>query len=142
MSGLAGLLAGRHAAGVYRWHAGFDVADVRHTVEHAGWGFACVDGWTHQDKAGFLTEVGKALAFPEWYGENFDALVDCLRDVSGPEGAGTVLLWDGWGPFAREDRHAFDVAVDVLAGRAVEQPAFVTLLRGDGPELDVASLDG
>lgn len=141
MSGLAGALAGHHPAGVYRWHAAFAVADVRHTVEHAGWRFAAVDGWTHQDKAAFLTAIGTALDFPDWYGVNFDALADCLRDISGPDGAGTVLLWDGWGPLANDDRHAFDVAVDVLAGRSGDQPPFVVLLRGEGPETTIPALD-
>jgi hypothetical protein len=141
MSGLAGVLAGHQPAGVYRWHAAFPPAEVRHTVEHAGWRFAVVDGWTHQDKAAFLTAIGAALDFPEWYGENFDALVDCLRDVSGSDGAGTVLLWEGWGPLAREDRRAFDIAVDVLTGRCGDRPPFVVLLRGDGPDTTVPSLD-
>ena len=33
MSGLAAVLAGHEPAGVYRWHAAFDVPEVRHTVE-------------------------------------------------------------------------------------------------------------
>jgi RNAse (barnase) inhibitor barstar len=138
MSGLAGILAGHHGAGGYRWHAAFDVADVRHTVEHAGWRFGHVDGWVHQDRAGFLADVGTALSFPAWYGENFDALTDCLRDLDGR----TVLLWDGWGTLARGDRSAFDTAVDVLSSRATspEQP-FVALLRGEGPDIEVTSLD-
>jgi RNAse (barnase) inhibitor barstar len=139
MSGLAGILAGHHPAGVYRWHAAFPVEDVRHTVEHAGWQFGYVDGWVHQDKAGLLAGVGAALAFPDWYGQNFDAMTDCLRDLK----ERTVLLWDGWGTLARDDQRAFDIAVDVLGGRSKgEGEAFVALLRGEGPEVDVASLDG
>lgn len=139
MSGLAGLLAGHHAAGVYRWHAAFAPSDVQHSVEHAGWGFGHVDGWTHQGKAAVLDAVGKALGFPEWYGANLDALADCLRDLGAP----TVLLWDGWGPLAREDRAAFDAVVDVFEARVADRgPAFSVLLRGDGPEVAVPSLDG
>ena len=37
-------------------------------------------------------------------------MVDCLRDVAKP----TVVLWDGWGPLAREDEQAFKVALDVV----------------------------
>lgn len=143
MSGLAGVLAGRHEPGVHEWHAAFPVENVRHSVEHAGWRFAHVDGWTHQDKAGFLEAVAEALDFPDWFGQNFDALADCLSDVSGPQGAGTVLLWDGWGALAREDRQAFDVALDVLRERAEDRhgAAFTVLLRGEGPAIDIPSLD-
>jgi RNAse (barnase) inhibitor barstar len=139
MSGLAGLLAGHHRPGVYQWHQAFPVETVRHTVEHAGWRFAAVDGWTHQDKIAFLECMREAFEFPDEYGDNFDALVDCLRDVDADKG--TVLLWDGWGPLAREDRHAFEVAVDVLNGRTQDEPKFAVLLRGEGPDIDVPALD-
>ncbi len=144
MSGLAALLAGRANPGIYRWHGGFDVADVRHTVEHAGWHFAYFDGWHGESKAEFLTGVGEALDFPDYYGQNFDALGDCLADVVAGDSEGLVLLWDGWGPFARADDQAFSVALSVLGTRvnADRGGPFAVLLRGDGPDVSgVPSLD-
>ena len=143
MSGLAALLAGHQEPGLYAWHGAFDVADVRHTVEHAGWGFAHVDGLHDQTKDEFLAAVGQALAFPDHYGRNFDALADCLSDV-GAHVDGTVLLWDGWGAFARTDPQAFSVALSVLGTRvnAERGTPFAVLLRGDGPHVPgLASLD-
>lgn len=142
MSGLAALLAGHRPPGLYRWHSGFDVEDVRHAVEHAGWRFAYVDGLRAQTKAEFLAEVGRALDFPDWYGQNFDALADCLTDVDG--GDGTVLLWDGWGALARDDPQAFSVALSVLGTRvnADRGGPFAVLLRGEGPDVPgVPTLD-
>ena len=144
MSGLAGILAGRTAPGIFRWHGAFDAADVRHTVEHAGWRFAHYDGWGAESKAEFLTGIGEALAFPGHYGHNFDALADCLQDVVAGDSAGTVLLWDGWGPFARADERAFSVALSVLGTRvnAERGGPFAVLLRGEGPDTaGVPSLD-
>lgn len=144
MSGLAAVLAGRHEPGIHRWHGAGAVADVRHAVEHAGWGFGHVDGWTVADtKTGFLEAVGKTLGFPEWYGRNFDALADCLHDV----GAGTdgvVLLWDGWATLARSDERAFNVALSVLGSRVAADRGvpFTVLLRGEGPVVPgITSLD-
>ncbi len=57
---------------------------------------------------------------------------------------GWLLLWDGWGPLAREDERAFSVALSVLGGRvnADRGGPFVVVLRGDGPEVPgVPSLD-
>jgi hypothetical protein len=141
MSGLAGLLAGHSPAGIYRWHGAFDVADVRHAVEHAGKRFGHVDGWTAQSKAEFLAAVGEALDLPDYYGQNFDALEECLRSVGRDTGA--VLLWDGWSTLARTDARAFGIAMDILGSRAAAG-SFSVLLRGDGPDEDlaeVASLD-
>ena len=142
MSGLAALLAGRSKPGIYTWHSGFEVEDVRHTVEHAGWTFAYVDGLKAQTKQEFLTQIGEALRFPEWYGKNFDALADCLTDVD--SGNGTVVLWDGWGAFARAEPRAFSVALSVLGTRvnADRGGPFSVLLRGEGPDVaGVPSLD-
>ena len=149
MSGLAAVLAGRHEAGVFRWHGAFHVEDVRHTVEHVGWRFAYLDGWKAEDRQAFLDAIGDAFGFPDSYDRNFDALLDHLRDVGGyPEdpdhSPGTVLLWDGWGPFAHADEKAFSAALSVLTQRADEPEAgrFTVLLRGEGPNLeDVPSLD-
>jgi RNAse (barnase) inhibitor barstar len=138
VSGLAGLLAGHVDPGVYTWHAAFDEADVRRTVEHAGARLGYLDGWSQPGRAAFLAGVGQALAFPDWYGQNLDALADCLDDLDGA----VVLLWDGWGTLAREDRESFDLVLEIFAGRArTVPPPFSVLLRGAGPETDLPALD-
>ncbi len=43
-------------------------------------------------------------ASPTTTASNFDALADCLQRRRRGDGDGTVLLWDGWGPFARARR--------------------------------------
>jgi RNAse (barnase) inhibitor barstar len=142
LSGLAAILAGRRKPGIYRWVSALDVADVRRAVEHANWGFASLDTWQIEDKKAFLGAAQDALGFPDDFGHNFDALADSLNDVTHPDGEGVLVLWDGWGPFARADRKAFDVAVDVLSVRARSSRfgAFAVLMRGPGPEIDVPEI--
>lgn len=129
MSGLAAVLAGRHAPGVHRWESALEVDDVRTAVEHAGWVFAYVDGAALETRAEVLRVLGETLAFPEHYGHNLDALNDCLRDLAGP----TVLLWEAWGGFARAEARQFGAVFDVLAGRGSDDPPLEVLLRGPGP---------
>lgn len=139
MSGLAAVLAGRTTGNLHQWHGNLEVADVAHAVEHAGWKFAHVDGWKATTKPEVLTAFGDALSFPEWYGANFDALHDCLYAV----GDDTLLLWDGWGTFARDDERAFSIMADLLSEPTRGAGRFVVLLRGEGPELPtgITSLD-
>lgn len=135
MSGLAGILAGHEPPGIYRWQSAFDAADVRHAVEHADWGFGFVDGWTAAGtKAELLAAVGETLGFPDYYGQNFDALADCLHDVGGGTD-GVLLLWDGWSTLARADEKSFSIALSVLGSRvhADRGVPFSVLLRGNGP---------
>ena len=138
MSGLASILAGRRTPGLYAWHAAYDADEVRHTVEHAGWTFGHVDGWVTGSEAELHAALAATFGFPDWYGGNLDALWDCLVTcVTGP----TVLLWDGWGPLARADPDRFARLLRVFRDRTAEAPPFAVLLRGEGPDIDVPSLD-
>lgn len=142
MSGLAALLAGRTRPDVYLWHNASHVPDVAHAVEHAGWRFVHLDGWTIEDKPSFLKAIGSAFELEDDLGESFDALSDALGDVTANGHHGIVLLWDGWSPLARADEQAFNVAVSVLGGRvnADRGDKLAVLLRGDGPTVDLPQL--
>ena len=141
MSGLAALLAGHTKPDLYRWHNAAHVEDVAHAVDHAGWRFAYLDGWTVEEKESFLKQVTAALDLAEG-GDSFDALSDALEGVHADGREGTVLLWDGWSPLARADEQAFHVALSVLGGRvnAERGDTFAVLLRGDGPPSDLPEL--
>lgn len=144
MSGLAALLAGHRPPGILRWRGAFDTDTVRHAVEQADWRFVHLDGWHGvESKDALLRALGEAFGFPEHYGHNYDALADCLHDAVPGDREGTVLLWDGWGPFARADPRAFSVALTVLGGRVAADRGgrFAVLLRGEGPDVELELLD-
>jgi len=44
------------------------------------------------DKAALLENMASALGFPEWFGQNWDALEDCLTDLSWRDATGHVLI--------------------------------------------------
>ena len=46
------------------------------------------------EKSRLLQNIAAALRFPEWFGNNWDALEDCLSDLSWHDAAGHVLLFD------------------------------------------------
>ena len=52
---------------------------------------ACVND--RKEFHGLLAEV---LSFPEWYGNNLDALYDCLTDICQP----THLILENWDPLS------------------------------------------
>lgn len=63
--------------------------------------------------ADVLQAIGKALAFPGWYGANFDALVDCLADPAWLPAEPHILFsgLDGLHHAAPED---FETLLEVL----------------------------
>jgi len=142
MSGLAALLAGHNKPDIYVWRNASQVHDVQHAVEHAGWTFVYLDGWTVEDKAAFLKAAAAAFDFPADFGDNFDALSDALGDVTAGDHEGVVVLWDGWAPLARADEQAFSVSLSCLGGRvnADRGGKFAVLLRGEGPPIDLPEL--
>lgn len=49
---------------------------------------AVIDGRTCRTRAAFFEETARALDFPGYFGRNWDALTDCLRDA----GAVTLIV--------------------------------------------------
>lgn len=47
------------------------------------------------DKETLLRNFAAALGFPAWFGHNWDALEDCLGDLSWSDAPGHVLLIEG-----------------------------------------------
>lgn len=133
MSGLAALLAGHTPPGVYQWHSAAHVPDVQHAVEHAGWSFRHLDGWTIEDRQTFVKALSAAFDAPD--ADSLDGV-----ELSADGGTGTVLLWDGWSPLARHDQAAFDDALSLFKERTQGDDAFAVILRGEGPDLDLEEL--
>jgi hypothetical protein len=65
------------------------------------------------DKVQLLKNIASALGFPDWFGHNWDALEDCLTDLSWRDAPGTVLLIES--PRAGDD---LGVLVDILRSSA------------------------
>ena len=67
------------------------------------------------DKEALLERLAAALVFPAWFGGNWDALEDCLADLSWRAGEGHVLLIGGHGELPADD---LEVLFDVLRAAA------------------------
>ncbi len=71
------------------------------------------------DKDDALARIARALEFPEWFGGNWDALADCLSDMSWRPADGYVLLLEHveqWRTQAPED---FDTTIDIFNEAAI-----------------------
>jgi len=69
-------------------------------------------------KDALFDRFAAALAFPEWFGANWDALQDCLSDLSWREGRGQLLVIDGFEALQAASPDDCDVLLDVLAESA------------------------
>ena len=107
------LLKDKDKAGVYL--AGPDTRLIVEAAHAAGLALWRVDIGHVHDKKDFTALVAKALAFPEWFGGNWDAFEDCLGDLSWHPAPGYVLLLEHGKHFGAGHKQEFVTAVEVLA---------------------------
>ena len=95
------------------------------------------------NKATLLLRIAVAMEFPTTSSRNWDALSDCLRDLTWMPAGGYVLLFEGAGELHHEDEEDFDTLVSILdeanqAWKAREVPfwAFLALRERDFVELE------
>lgn len=81
-------------AGVYHLPhtTGGNYSDLISAAEHCGYVIFRIDLSRARDKQGLLDAIGKNMAFPDWYGGNWDALADCLGDLGWRPAEGYLVL--------------------------------------------------
>ena len=65
-------------------------------------------------KSAILDEFAAALALPGWFGRNWDALLDALRDLTNDDGRPIELVWDHVRALRDVDRHTFATVLEIL----------------------------
>lgn len=70
----------------------YEVGELQRWAERAGHEFVLAECSDCVDKHSVLTAIGRAFAFPQWYGANLDALYDCLTDVPDRGRSGWVVV--------------------------------------------------
>ncbi|WP_300453465.1 barstar family protein [Accumulibacter sp.] len=131
------LLGDARLAGVYHLPESGRLA-VRQAAEAVGLACFEIDFHDAQRIDVALAELASALDFPAWYGNNFDALKDCLTDFSWCEAAGYVLIVAHAENLHAKAPAAFQLLNQVFAAaigewQAQEVPLWVFYdLRADG----------
>lgn len=87
------VLGNAEKAGVYHLPQ-MDPAPLMQAAEEIGFAVFRIDLSHATNKDQLLTAIGKAMAFPDWFGHNFDALADCLNDLAWRPADGYFVLLD------------------------------------------------
>ena len=67
------------------------------------------------DREALLDALAGALVFPEWFGHNWDALADCLGDLSWLEAPGYLLVVEDARQFHGQSPATWNIAAEILA---------------------------
>ncbi|MDG6347341.1 barstar family protein [Luteimonas sp. 8-5] len=69
-------------------------------------------GCSERDEA--LERIGAALKFPSWFGRNWDALADCLADMSWWPAAGYLVLIEHPDAWREAEPESFDTLLEII----------------------------
>lgn len=93
-------------------------ADLEGAVAKAGLAYVRLDAQAARTRSAMLGAISRALSFPSWFGRNWDALEDCLTDLSWLDGGGLVLVVEGFGTYAEADPDGFAILLDIFKSSA------------------------
>lgn len=110
---LTALLADCNRAGVRPLPPG---SAERISAAAAALGFSCarLDLGACTDKRDLLELIATGLEFPDWFGRNWDALADCMDDLSWRAAPGHVVLLARAGAFREHHGEDFETLLQIL----------------------------
>jgi RNAse (barnase) inhibitor barstar len=117
LGGLGPLLAGQAKPGVYRWTIPGSTrrSDVEGAAREAGWRLFWLAGQSVTEKDELLDLCADGFGFPDWFGHNWDALGDCLTDLTWVETeSGFLVVYAGWQALAQESPEDFGTALQIF----------------------------
>jgi len=111
------ILCDTDRAGVYRAPKR-DMAALLAAAKICGFAIHRIDLSAVRDKTTLMERLAAALKFPDWFGHNWDALADCLSDLSWLPAGGHVLLLEHCDDLHAAHTENFVTALQVFAAAA------------------------
>lgn len=124
-------------SGVYRYAGRVGNGALQRWAHARGWRAWLLRGDDITDKRTFLDASARALCFPAYFGHNWDAFDECIRDLAGQRAAGYLLVIDAPRAFAVGAPADWQTALQILAEAAAfwqaqGSPFYVLLRRTAG----------
>lgn len=116
MESMSVALGNSKQCGVF--HLASEPYEAEREAKTAGLAVIRMDIGHAHDKMEFLDHIAKGLKFPAHFGKNWDALNDCLCDLSWIDAKGFVLIFEKSKHFGAGHKHDFEAAVEVLRATA------------------------
>jgi len=97
------------------------------------------------DRKAFFGRCAAALALPDYFGHNWDALHECLLDLAGGGAPGVVVHWRRGAALARRAPEDVRTALEILQEAATYWGGrgrifLVVVERGSAPGVDLPAL--
>lgn len=109
MSNLCSRLRNASEAGVYHLNCPLD--DLLDSADVNGFAVFVADLPQGASKGQVLAELARVIKAPDWFGHNWDALIDSLCDLSWHSAPGYILLLRGDAPAEEALNEIFEAVV-------------------------------
>jgi RNAse (barnase) inhibitor barstar len=103
-------------AGVHAWSG--SVETLKHAATHAHLKLSTIDLHKAKDRATLFAELDRALALPDHFGHNWDALADVLEDRDWLGKSGRTLVFTGSTAYRKEHPTDWATLEDIFAEAA------------------------
>ena len=132
--------------GVYFVGGNPEAKSLQKLAKSAGYAFFHVDGKNITRKEQLLNHAATAMHFPKTFGQNWDALEECLTDLEWVDGDGYVIYYDHIDGLLAAHPDQFETLVEILRD-AVESwkedgEAMIAVLSGAKAPKGVSKLKG
>ena len=139
MKSSLGTLLDSGESGLFLLEGDVDANVVRLQSLARGYDYIWLDANAVSDKSDFLQQAKTAFHLPDYFGENWDALTDCLMDLSWLPGPRWVVLVRGLERLFGLDPQSYQTIFEILDEARTfweeqEQPFIVLLGEDCGPE--------
>lgn len=95
-----------------------ELAALKAAADALQFPFAHIDLSRAKDKEDLFAALSIALRLPDWFGHNWDALADCLCDLSWKPAPGYVLYIEGHDALRREKPDDVGTLIEIFAETA------------------------
>lgn len=149
MKSFSALLEDQTRPGVYLLKTMPTVKELEKQAKAKGFLFFHLEGQKIEKKEQFLNHAAMAMHFPEHFGNNWDALEDCLTDLSWIEEEkevnGYVILFDHFDPFSDHHESQLETVVEIFQSASEYwhdqgKAMFVFLHGKGGKELELKTI--
>jgi hypothetical protein len=133
---LTSLFTGVIRPGVYDFRSRVSPAQLLAMAADRSWRGFYLDGNTIHDKASFLQACAQSMAFPSYFGYNWDAFEEVITELAWAPARGYLLLYDDARHFAAQSPKDWAIARSILQDAVVDWQQrgvpFIVLLRRPG----------
>jgi RNAse (barnase) inhibitor barstar len=132
------LLTRKRLSGMFHLNTAISADILRQRAEELGLRFFHIDGSRIISKQSLFDAISHEMAFPDYFGGNWDALFECIRDLGWIDAPGYVLLYADYQMLAQSDATSFRITFEIFADTvkhwdeiARNDPPMYILLRGE-----------